>query len=244
MSADTKRNETPRGETRAVSAVVFAAVTFNAATQFALQAWMSYGFASEVWKLPQPLSIAVIFALDVFAVLFMLLTYLMRFDRWQGRKGFVWAVFVIAVGAQLFAAELFGAHEGWPAPVRWFAAMPAVFLALSLEGLNLWRTRTHAPEHVDQGAVPVRRDPRPITAQSTPPPKPVPPRIHRASPRADTKALAEELGVSRRRAQQIARARADETAPRAVTNGRAPAGEISRGVPALTDAPVSSADGP
>lgn len=151
-----------RPVSRAVSATVFAAVSANSATQFAIQAWMSYGFAREVWRIPLPLCVAVIVALDLFVTLFMILTYLLRSARLR-TKTFVWSVLVGGIGSQLFAAEQFAAHEGWPGAVELFAALPALFLAASLHGLIIWRSHvsmpTAAAETEDGGG---RMSPEPI----------------------------------------------------------------------------------
>lgn len=120
---------------------VFAMVSANATTQFAIQAWMSYRFAKDVWAIPRPLCAAIIVALDLFAVTFMVFTYLLRTASLWSRL-YVWGIFAIGVGAQLFAAELYGSHETWPMPVRIFAALPALFLASSLHGLIVWRNHS------------------------------------------------------------------------------------------------------
>lgn len=121
--------------------LVFAGVAANSLTQFAIQAFMSYRFARDVWVIPQALCVAVIAALDLFAVMFMVFTYLLRAAKWWTQL-YVWFVFAAGVGAQLFAAELYGAHEGWSEPVRVFAALPALFLAASLHGLIIWRNHS------------------------------------------------------------------------------------------------------
>lgn len=118
--------------------VVFAVLSATAATAFAIQAWMTFGFGDEVWGLPTELSIALIVALDLFAIMFMVLTYLLRGTGWP--RGAATSVFIFAIGAQVAAAEMFGAHRNWSAEVRWFSAIPAAFLALSQEGVILYRT--------------------------------------------------------------------------------------------------------
>jgi len=123
--------------------LVFVGVAANAVTQFAIQAYMSYRFAKDVWDIPQVLCVGVICALDLFAVMFMVFTYLLRTAKWQTQI-YVWFVFAAGVGAQLFAAELYGAHEHWEPPVRVFAALPALFLAASLHGLIIWRNHSAA----------------------------------------------------------------------------------------------------
>jgi hypothetical protein len=127
-----------RSHRDATSLVVFAVVFANAATQFAIQAWMTFRFATDVWRIPEPLCVALIFALDLFAVMFMVFTYLLRDVRLR-TKFYVWSVFAVGVGAQLFAAELYGAHQSWELPVRIFAGLPSLFLAASLHGLIIWR---------------------------------------------------------------------------------------------------------
>jgi type IV secretory pathway TrbD component len=169
--------------------IVFAGLTANAATAFVIQAWMTYGFGSEVWKLPVALCVALIFALDVFAVTFMVLTYLLRGTGWP--RVFVTIVFLGAIGAQVWAAELFGDHMNWSPEIRWFAALPAVLLALSQEGVIMWRTHradrrapspraerkgprpnNPAPEKPQTGAAPMRM--RPARPSTPPPPPPAP----------------------------------------------------------------------
>jgi hypothetical protein len=108
---------------RATVRLVFVGVAANSLTQFAIQAWMSYRFAKDVWAIPRPLCVSIIVALDLFAVMFMVFTYLLREARWF-TKAYVWLVFAVGVGAQLFAAELYGAKEEWAPPVRVFAALP------------------------------------------------------------------------------------------------------------------------
>jgi hypothetical protein len=165
---------------------VFAMVVANAATQFAIQAWMSYRFAKDVWSIPRPLCLAIIVALDLFAVTFMIFTYLLRTASALSRL-YVWAIFALGVGAQLFAAELYGSHEHWDLPVRMFAGLPALFLAASLHGLIIWRNhanppvREPRPVRVPTSTVPrsaienwgkapkTERPPRPTVAPATPP---------------------------------------------------------------------------
>lgn len=127
-----------RSWTARTAVVVFAVLAANAGTAFTIQAWMTFGFAKEVWKLPEPLCVALIVALDLFAVMFMILSYLLRGTGWP--RFVVTAIFVFAIVVQVFAAEMFGVHEGWTMKVRWFAAIPAIFLALAQEGAILWRT--------------------------------------------------------------------------------------------------------
>lgn len=234
---------------------VFAVAALNALTQFALQAWMSYGFARDVWHLPQTLSFAVIFALDAFAVLFMFLTYRLRRAPWWGAKGFVWLAFLAALGAQLFAAELYGAHEKWIMPVRIFAATPALFLAVSLEGINLWRSHTNHPRSsprflaaphwppMDEkraralaaARAAAMRGPEP-EKKIKPPRVPRPPRRERAGVPTDVAAIMATRGVGKRRAQQIVKAAASSQPV-----SPAPAGdtrEITAGRVSVSDAPV------
>ncbi len=135
------------------SFAVFAAVTANAATQFAIQAWMTYSFAKDVWKLPGDLRFALVVGLDLFAVVFMVFTFLLRGAKMSVRV-YVWLVFAVAVGAQLLAAELLGDHLKWDLSVRIFAALPAVFLAASLHGLILWRR--HRSDRTPVAPVPAR----------------------------------------------------------------------------------------
>lgn len=192
---DSEASEILRSETaqRSAAIAVFAGLTANALTAFAIQAWMTYCFAAQVWKLPVPLCVALVVALDVFAMMFMLLTYLLRGTGWP--RIAVTAVFFFAVGAQVFAAELFAEHKLWPAEVRWFSALPAVFLALAQEGVILWRTyrdrRKVRTAPADAPAPEPTRDPAP------PPVSPAKPR-----PRPQVKPPASPTKVRGRRADQ------------------------------------------
>jgi hypothetical protein len=172
------------------SIVVFAVLSATAATAFAIQAWMTFGFGDEVWGLPTELSVALVFALDVFAIMFMVLTYLLRGTGWPRFAATL--VFIFAIGAQVAAAEMFGEHRQWSTEVRWFSAIPAAFLALSQEGVILWRTyrgragrkdadrgvttkrqvrEVTTPAQRATGAAPVRPRPtRPDNAPPSPPP--------------------------------------------------------------------------
>jgi hypothetical protein len=125
------------------SLAVFAGVFANAVTQFALQAWMTFRFATDVWGLPETLCVSLIFGLDLFAVVFMIFTFLMRTAKWSTRAYF-WLIFAAGIGAQVFAAELYGEHANWAVELRVFAALPALFLAASLHGLILWRRHRSA----------------------------------------------------------------------------------------------------
>lgn len=133
---------------------VFALVGASAAAAFAIQAWMSYRFAKDVWDIPRPLCVSIIAMLDLFAVTFMVLTYLMRRAGWATQI-YVWVVFAMAAGGQVYAAELYGAKEEWKLAIRLFSALPAIFLAAALHGLILWRNRvtTSAPVSVPEKAV-------------------------------------------------------------------------------------------
>jgi hypothetical protein len=146
MTADvstTAHPRTRRNPPDAATLAVFAGLVANAATAFSIQAWLSYSFARHVWGMPQPLCVALVVALDVFAVLFMVLTYQLR---GAGRRRITaTAVFLFAVGAQVYAAELYAAHMNWPGGVRVFAVLPALLLALAQEGVILWRTHRADP---------------------------------------------------------------------------------------------------
>lgn len=140
--------------------VVFVALIAVAATNFTIQAYMTYGFAGEVWQLPASLCVALIVALDVFAVMFMVLTYLLRGTGWP--RFAVTVVFLFAIAAQVFAAEQYGEHEAWTTPVRWFSALPAVFLALAQEGVIMWRT--HRTDRAPQRPGPIAKATREVTS--------------------------------------------------------------------------------
>lgn len=139
--------------------IVFAGLAANAATAFTIQAWMTYGFGAEVWGLPFGLCLALIFALDVFAVTFMMLTYLLRGTGWP--RVFVTVVFLFAIAAQVYAAELYGEHKQWTTEIRWFASLPAVLLALSQEGVIVWRTHRADPARVGRKERPTTPPPPP-----------------------------------------------------------------------------------
>lgn len=144
--------------TSATDHAVTALVSLCALTQFAIQAWLSYSFAREVWRIPGALCVAVIVALDLFVTVFMILTYLLR-SAHLAVRAYAWLVLTGGIGAQLFAAELFAQHEAWALPVRTFAALPALFLAASLHGLIKYRQHTRRATD-EQG-----RDPGPTAAQ-------------------------------------------------------------------------------
>lgn len=150
--------------TSATNRAVTALVSLCALFQFAIQAWLSYSFARDVWRIPGPLCVAVIVALDLFVTVFMVLTYLLRKAKLAVRA-YAWTVLATGIGAQLFAAEQFAQHEQWTLPVRAFTALPALFLAASLHGLIKYRQHTQTPSD-GQG-----RDPYP--APTTAEPKPI-----------------------------------------------------------------------
>jgi len=154
MSSEGKSREGKARDGAAI--IVFAGLAANALTAFALQAWMTFGFAAKVWVIPAPLCVALIVALDVFAIMFMILTYLLRGSGWP--RFVATCVFVFAIAAQVFAAEQYGNAENWTTPVRWFSALPAVFLAASQEGVILWRT--HRTDRADkEQPAPAEREP-------------------------------------------------------------------------------------
>jgi hypothetical protein len=173
MTNETK-SETKRPHDGAAFAV-FGGLAANALTAFAIQAWMTFGFADEVWGIPFALCIALIAALDLFAIMFMILTYLLRGTGWP--RGVATTVFVFAIGAQVAAAEMFGAHRGWSMEVRIFSVLPAVFLAAAQEGVVLWRTHRHtAVRRAEEKAVEKAQQPqpRPDQAPIKPPARPAP----------------------------------------------------------------------
>jgi hypothetical protein len=139
MSADT--NATPRA--RRIprrSALLFGA---NALTQFAIQAYLAYGFAAHVWKLPAPLPFAAPVALDVFAINLMGHAYDLRRARLRRRIN-VWFWLAVAIGVQVGAAEGFAVHEGWSWWGRIASLFPSIFLAASLHNLIIAaREREH-----------------------------------------------------------------------------------------------------
>lgn len=241
MAANERTNEANAANRRPVSSaavhIVFAMVAANAGTQFAIQAWMSFRFARDVWEIPSSLCVAVIVALDLFAVTYMVFTYLLRGAR-RRTRAYVWLVFAVGVGAQLFAAELYGAHEGWALPVRIFAALPALFLAASLHGLIIWRNHSASQAPVAKASAPIAAPtvkasvPAPARdRQDVPRPKSIvapksgrsgnPNRdkaVSRALAGEDTALIARDLGVTRR-AVQIWKQKAQPTAPHPQVNG-------------------------
>ncbi len=146
--------------------VVFAVFGATAATAFAIQAWMTYGFGREVWGLPHSLAGSLVFALDIFAIMFMVLSYGLRGRGWP--RGVATTIFIFAIGAQVYAAELFGDHKNWPPEIRLFASLPAVLLALSQEGVILWRTHRNEPAPGPGGPAPTKTVP-PKTAPAVQP---------------------------------------------------------------------------
>ena len=221
-------NKTPDERTtvrepgRATVRLVFAGVAANAATQFAIQAWMSYRFAHDVWAIPQALCVGIICALDLFAGVLMAITYQLRTAKWHTRA-YDWLVFAAGVGAELFAAELYGAKEEWAIPVRVFAALPALFLAASLHGLIIWRNYSAVQPTVIAPA----RTTRPPVPDAQPETVPAPAKtkaraqkvgatpkpsgragnpnrmaaVNRALAGEDTRVIASDLGVTRRAVQ-------------------------------------------
>jgi hypothetical protein len=226
---------------------VFALVSVSATAAFAIQAWMSYRFAKDVWNIPRPLCVSIIAMLDLFAVTFMVLTYLLR--RASGiTQVYVWAVFVGSAAAQVFAAEQYGAKETWSGPVRAFAALPAIFLAASLHGLIIWRNHSASagrrqPEVAPPAPAPAVERPEPIAIPRPVPAEPPAPRITQPKPqvtaprtpvastthsaaadrviaeKATAKEVATELGVSPRAVQLWVQARRKELAAKPQVNG-------------------------
>jgi hypothetical protein len=195
--------------------VVFAILAANAVTAFAIQAWMTYGFAAKVWRLPVQLCFALIVALDIFAIMYMVLMYLLRSTGWP--RFFATVVFLFAIGAQVFAAELYGDHQNWSTEVRWFAVFPALALALSQEGVILWRTHRNdaKPRPLVQDAPPV---PAPARPRATPAPTPPAPTATRKEQPASGKTQVKapdrprkvDVGKSERRDAAVGRVLAGE----------------------------------
>jgi len=114
---------------------------------------MSYGTGRYVWRMPPELAVALVATFDVFATLCMFITYLLR---GEGKWRFVASLaFMFALGAQLAAAEIFGAYKHWPFEIRLMSVLPSLFLAVSLELVVIWRLRRGVA--ADQ----VETDPRP-----------------------------------------------------------------------------------
>lgn len=215
-------------------AVVIIILAANALTAFAIQAWMTYGFAKKVWELPTQLCFALIIALDIFAIMYMVLTYLLR---GTGRPRFLaTVVFLFAIAAQVFAAEQFGEHEQWSTEVRWFAVFPALALALSQEGVILWRTHRNdkAAKRQGQGKAeraetpskppaPVKRPAAEVTP-ATPRPAMLPaPAVRKERPetgkvqvKAPAKARKDDGGKQERRAALVADILANRTTTKEV----------------------------
>lgn len=142
MSADTSRS------LRRIPIPVALLIGANALTQFAIQAWMAYGFADKVWKLRHPLPYAAPVALDVFAVTMMVLTYHLRNAPWRTRT-YAWFWLGVAIASQVGVSEGFADHERWSAWGRAASVGPAVFLAASLHALIIVARRR---EHGDAPA--------------------------------------------------------------------------------------------
>jgi type IV secretory pathway TrbD component len=206
--------------------IVFVILAANAITAFAIQAWMTYGFAAKVWKLPTELCFALIVALDIFAIMYMVLMYLLRSTGWP--RVFATGVFLFAIGAQVFAAELYGAHENWTTEVRWFAVFPALALALSQEGAILWRIhRNDAPRDRRPSPPPAEPSKRPAAAAQPDAPAPA------AAPPVDVRKERPMPGKTQVRAAHPARkVSAGKTERRDSAVGRVLAGEAAKDVAA------------
>lgn len=187
---DAKREDRETRSSRKTDILVFAVLSLVASTAFAIQAWMTFGFGREVWILPVELSAALVFALDIFAIMFMILTYLLRGTG--APRLFATVVFVAAIGAQVFAAELFGKHKDWPTEVRWFSTIPAVFLALSQEGVILYRNNRPGQDRPERRVVEMEPQRRPATRPEDTSPikaeviKPAPKPVEAPKPKAVT----------------------------------------------------------
>jgi hypothetical protein len=139
MSADTISPKLRRLPPRTV--LLFGA---NALTQFAIQAYLAYGFAAHVWPLPAPLPYAAPIALDVFAINLMGFAYELRNAALRQRI-YVWGWLGVVIGAQVAAAEGYAAHEDWSLWGRGASLFPSIFLAASLHALIIAaRKRDHA----------------------------------------------------------------------------------------------------
>jgi hypothetical protein len=152
MSADTRSTSLRR-----IPVPVALLIGANALTQFAIQAWMAYGFADKVWKLRHPLPWGAPVALDVFAVTMMVLTYHLRNAHWRTRA-YAWFWLGVAIAAQVGASEGFADHERWSVWGRVASIFPAVFLAASLHALIIVaRRREHSLAAVEPVEVAARR---------------------------------------------------------------------------------------
>jgi hypothetical protein len=117
----------------------------NAATQFAIQAYLAYGFAAHVWPLPAPLPYAAPVALDIFAITLMGFAFELRNADLRQRI-YVWFWLGVVIGAQVAAAEGYAAHEDWTLWGRGASLFPSIFLAASLHALIIAaRKRDHVP---------------------------------------------------------------------------------------------------
>lgn len=138
MSADTR-------PTRGIPTPLALGFGANALTQFAIQAWLAYGFAAHVWDLAQPLPYAAPVALDLFAIFLMGAAYVLR-NAPLRQRAYVWVLLALVIGAQMAASEGFADHEKWNAWGRAASLFPAVFLAGSLHVLiMIARKRDHGP---------------------------------------------------------------------------------------------------
>jgi hypothetical protein len=139
MSADTVSPKPRRLPPRTV--LLFAA---NAATQFAIQAYLAYGFALHVWRLASLLPWIAPVALDVFAINLMGFAYELRNAPLRQRM-YVWGWLGVVIGAQVAAAEGYADHEKWSLWGRGASLFPSIFLAASLHALIIAaRKRDHA----------------------------------------------------------------------------------------------------
>jgi hypothetical protein len=138
MTADVNETKPARRNVPNVVALLFGA---NAVTQFAIQAWLAYEFADEVWKLEGPLPWFVPIALDAFAITLMAATFILR-NAPMRQRGYAWFWLGIAILAQVGAAEALAHHRDWGDAARLASVFPAVFLAASLHALIIVARRT------------------------------------------------------------------------------------------------------
>jgi hypothetical protein len=229
----------------------------NAATQFAIQAWLAFGFARYVWGLPWPLAIFIPVALDLFAVGLMRFAYRVRDARLRVRI-YAWWWVGCAIAAQVFASEAYAVHTGWTVPGRVASLLPAVFLAVSLHTLIITRrseestppppSPTPPPPPVAAARGAAMRGPEKTKNKiPTPTREPAGPRLRglRTGRGTDPEVaqVMRERGVGERRAQQIVKKAREAWESQPVSP--APAGDtpardqlLAGAGAALSDAPV------
>jgi hypothetical protein len=224
-----------------VRKVLLGAVAANALVQFAIQAWLAYGFAEEVWHLANPLPFATPVALDLFVVNLMVVAFVLRSARRRTRL-YIWAVLAAGIGAQVGASEGYALHENWGMWGRVASVFPALFLAGSLHTMIVaWQHTEISPVEASSASEkPAASAKTELTAKAAPAPVSRPkrgalPKPQVTAPRARSshadaadrliaeqataKDIARELNVTPRAVQLWAKARRAELAANPQVNG-------------------------